>query len=94
MVVESNFGMASPMRIDLQKKKEFQKKSDDTYHQNLEVCWKVDLDWSLYPECRTNLFLVALSTAVFTIIFYLSCRVVNKLERHSVWHLQQFSEES
>ena len=34
--------MASP-------KTEFQKKASDAY-KNLQGCWKVDLNWSIYPE--------------------------------------------
>jgi len=41
--------MASPMRVDLQRKSDFQKKTDDTY-KNLQACWKIDLDWCNYPE--------------------------------------------
>lgn len=41
--------MTSPMRTDFQKKTEFQKKAGETYR-NLQACWKVDLNWSIYPS--------------------------------------------
>jgi len=44
--------MASPARVE-QKKSEILKKADETY-KNLQACWKLDLDWSLYPEVIEN----------------------------------------
>ena len=55
--------MASPMRADFQKKTEFQKKASDTY-KNLQACWKVDLDWSIYPD------IIRKVSCVLVIVFY------------------------
>lgn len=46
----------------------------------LEKCWKIDINWSLYPEWLKEVSIPAVLQDITVIIVSINCRVVKRLE--------------